>query len=159
MSTTPPALAADLEAGLRRLRLGAMRRLSPELLMVAKTQRWKPEEFLRTLVEAEIASRDASNARARMAAAAFPVTKTLDEFDVEASSVARATFDYLVSLEWIAAKENLCLVGPAGTGQVPSARRPRTPCRRRRQAGALLHAPPTSSRPSIADWPTTPSAG
>ena len=62
MSTTPPALAADLEAGLRRLRLGAMRRLSPELLMVAKTQRWKPEEFLRTLVEAEIASRDASNA-------------------------------------------------------------------------------------------------
>jgi len=94
-----------------------MRRLSPELLMVAKTQRWKPEEFLRTLIEAEIASRDASNARARMAAAAFPVTKTLDEFDVEASSVARATFDYLVSLEWIAAKENLCLVGPAGTGK------------------------------------------
>ena len=117
MSTTPPALAADLEAGLRRLRLGAMRRLSPELLMVAKTQRWKPEEFLRTLVEAEIASRDASNARARMAAAAFPVTKTLDEFDVAASSVPRATFDYLVSLEWIGAKENLCLVGPAGTGK------------------------------------------
>jgi len=35
--------------------------------MVAKTQRWKPEEFLRTLVEAKIASRDASNTRARMA--------------------------------------------------------------------------------------------
>ena len=117
MSTTPPPSPADLEAGLRRLRLGAMRRLSPELLMVAKTQRWKPEEFLRTLVEAEIASRDASNARARMAAAAFPVTKTLDEFDVDASSVTRATFDYLASLEWIAAKENLCLVGPAGTGK------------------------------------------
>ena len=59
MSTEPLPLAADLEAGLRRLRLGAMRRLSPELLVVAKTQRWKPEEFLRTLVEAEIASRDA----------------------------------------------------------------------------------------------------
>src|SRR5271157_4857137 len=117
MSTTPPALPADLEAGLRRLRLGAMRRLAPELLMVAKTQRWKPEEFLRTLVEAEIASRDASNARARMVAAAFPVTKSLDEFDVDASSVPRATFDYLGSLEWIGAKENLCLVGPAGTGK------------------------------------------
>ena len=117
MNTTPPPLAADLEAGLRRLRLGAMRRLSPELLMVAKTQRWKPEEFLRTLVEAEIASRDASNARARLQNAAFPVTKTLDEFDVDASSVPRSSFDYLVSLEWIAAKENLCLVGPAGTGK------------------------------------------
>jgi DNA replication protein DnaC len=117
MDTTPPALPADLDAGLRRLRLGAMRRLSPELLVVAKTQRWQPEEFLRTLIEAEIASRDASNTRARMAAAAFPVTKTLDEFDVAASSVPRATFDYLAGLEWIRAKENICLVGPAGTGK------------------------------------------
>ena len=103
MNTTPPPLPVDLEAGLRRLRLGAMRQLSPELLVVAKTQRWKPEEFLRTLVEAEIASRDASNARGRLKAAAFPVSKQLDEFDVEASSVPRATFDYLVSLEWITA--------------------------------------------------------
>jgi DNA replication protein DnaC len=116
MNTTPPSLASDLEAGLRRLRLGAMRRLCPELLVLAKTQRWKPEEFLRTLLEAEIASRDASNARSRMAQAAFPVTKTLDEFDVAASSVKPATFDYLASLEWIGAKENLCLVGPAGRG-------------------------------------------
>ena len=84
MNTTPPALPADLESGLRRLRLGAMRRLAPELLVVAKTQRWKPEELLRTLVEAEITSRDASNARGRMKAAAFPVRKTLDEFDVAA---------------------------------------------------------------------------
>jgi DNA replication protein DnaC len=117
MSTTPPPLAADLDAGLRRLRLGAMRRLSPELLVTAKTQRWTPEDLLRTLVEAEIASRDESNARTRMQSAAFPVTKTLEEFDVDASSVMRATFDYLASLEWISAKENLCLVGPAGTGK------------------------------------------
>jgi DNA replication protein DnaC len=117
MSTTPPPLAADLDAGLRRLRLGAMRRLSPELLVVAKTQRWRPEEFLRTLVEAEIASRDASHARGRLAAANFPVTKTLEEFDVAASSIPRATFEYMASLEWITAKENLCLVGPAGTGK------------------------------------------
>jgi DNA replication protein DnaC len=117
MDTAPPPLPADLEAGLRRLRLGAMRRLSPELLMVAKTQRWRPEELLRTLIEAEIASRDASNTRARMAAAAFPVTKTLDEFDVAASSVPQATFDYLAGLEWVTAKENVCLVGPAGTGK------------------------------------------
>ena len=53
----------------------------------------------------------------RLKAAAFPVAKTLDEFDVAASSVKTATFDYLRSLEWIAARENLCLVGPAGTGK------------------------------------------
>ena len=45
------------------------------------------------------------------------MTKTLDEFDVRASSVKQATFDYLSSLEWVRAKENLCLVGPAGTGK------------------------------------------
>ncbi|HLN16471.1 MAG TPA: IS21-like element helper ATPase IstB [Acidimicrobiales bacterium] len=117
MSTTPPPLAPDLEAGLRRLRLSAIRRLSPELLVTAKTQRWRPEEFLRTLVEAEITSRDLSNARHRMAQAAFPVTKTLEEFDVAASSVKQETLDYLSSLEWIRAKENLCLLGPAGTGK------------------------------------------
>ena len=113
---TTPALAGDLEGGLRRLRLGAMRRLAPELLVTAKTQRWSPEEFLRTLVEAEIASRDESNARERLKTAGFPVTKTIDEFDLAASSVKPPTFDYLRSLEWIAARENVCLVGPADRG-------------------------------------------
>ena len=58
-----------------------MRRIAPELLVTAKTQRWSPEDFLRTLIEAEITSRDASNARARHKAANFPVTKRLDDFD------------------------------------------------------------------------------
>jgi hypothetical protein len=63
--SSPPVLAADLNAGLKRLKMAAMRRLAPELLVTAKTQRWSPEEFLRTLVEAEIAARDASNAATR----------------------------------------------------------------------------------------------
>ena len=112
-----PPLPADLEAALKRLKMAAMRRLAPELLITAKTQRWRPEEFLRTLVEAEIASRDASNARHRMRAAAFPVVKTLAEFDTTTSSVPTATLDYLTSLEWIRAAENVCLIGPAGTGK------------------------------------------
>jgi DNA replication protein DnaC len=85
------------------------------LLLTAKTQRWAPEELLRTLVEAEITARDASNARTRLKNAAFPVAKTLEEFDLGVSSVPKPTFGYLASLEWITARENLCLVGPAGT--------------------------------------------
>jgi hypothetical protein len=42
--------------------MAAMRRWHPNCCVTAKTQRWNPEEFLRTLVEAEIAARDASNA-------------------------------------------------------------------------------------------------
>ena len=114
---TPPVLDADLTAGLRRLKLAAMRQLAPELLVVAKTQRWAPEEVLRALVEAEIAARDASNERARLKAAAFPVLKTTAEFDLGASSIPAPTWAYLTSLEWVRAKENIALIGPAGTGK------------------------------------------
>jgi DNA replication protein DnaC len=113
----PPALAPDLEHGLRRLKLAAIRNLAPELLLTAKTQRWAPEELLRTLVETEITARDASNIRNRLKAATFPVIKTIDEFNLAASSIPAATWHYLTSLEWIRAAENVALVGPAGTGK------------------------------------------
>ncbi|CAO5257777.1 IS21-like element helper ATPase IstB [Frankia sp. AgKG'84/4] len=117
MTTTAPPLAADLDAALRRLRLGAIRRLAPDLLITAKTQRWTPEEVLRTLLDAEITSRDASNTANRLKAAGFPVLKTLDELDRTVSTIPPATLDYLASLAWIRAAENVTLVGPAGTGK------------------------------------------
>ncbi|WP_040863244.1 IS21-like element helper ATPase IstB [Nocardia niigatensis] len=112
-----PELAADLDAGLRRLKLAAIRRTAPEVLAVAKTQRWTPEEVLRTLLDAELAARDASNARNRLKIAAFPITKTLEGFDVAASSIPQATFDYMANLEWVRAQQNLALIGPPGTGK------------------------------------------
>jgi DNA replication protein DnaC len=115
VSAAPP-LAPDLMAALTRLKLSRVRAIAPEVLRTAKTQRWAPEEVLRTLVEAEIAARDAANERNRLRAAGFPVTKTLDGFQRAHSSIAAATLDYLASLEWIADAENLCLIGPAGTG-------------------------------------------
>ena len=117
MTAQAPPLAPDIAAGLRRLKLATMRQLAPELLITARTQRWAPEELLRTLIDAEITARDASNAAARMKTAAFPVIKTLDELDRSACSIPGPTLDYLASLEWITAKENLCLVGQAGTGK------------------------------------------
>ena len=112
-----PVLAADLDAGLRRLKLAAIRRTAPEVLLTAKTQRWTPEEVLRTLVETELAARDASNVVNRLKAAGFPVTKTLDAFDVAGSSIQPKVFAYLSSLEWIRTQQNLAIVGPAGTGK------------------------------------------
>jgi DNA replication protein DnaC len=117
MTAPAPALDADLVAGLKRLKLAKIRAIAPEILLVAKTQRWKPEDLLRTLIDAEIEAREASNARARLRAAGFPVAKTLDEFNLSLSSIPASTFDYLASLEWIRAAENLCMVGPAGTGK------------------------------------------
>jgi DNA replication protein DnaC len=115
--TEPAPLPPDLVEGLRRLKLGTIRRQGAEVLATAKIQRWTPEEVLRTLINAEITSRDASNQATRLKSATFPVVKTLNEFKVNASSVPQATFDYLAALQWIPAAHNLCLVGPAGTGK------------------------------------------
>ena len=83
MSRSPIALDADVEAGLRRLRLAAIRREAPEVLATAKAQRWAPEELLRVLVEAEIVSRDASNTRNRMTAARFrPSLATTEDINL-----------------------------------------------------------------------------
>jgi len=112
-----PGLDPELEAGLRRLRLRGMRELAPDLLQTAKTQRWPPHELLATLVREEIASREASNERARLKAAGFPAPKTLEQFDLAASALPRATFEFLASLEWLERNDNLCLAGPAGTGK------------------------------------------
>jgi DNA replication protein DnaC len=94
-----------------------MRRAAPELLVTAKTQRWAPEELLRALVEVEITSRDASNTGLRAKQASFPTVKTIEGFDLAASSIGAPTWAYLTSLEWINARENLTLIGPAGTGK------------------------------------------
>ena len=108
-----PVLAADLDAGLRRLKLAAIRRTAPEVLLTAKTQRWTPEEVLRTLVETELAARDASNVVNRLKAAGFPVTKTLESFDVAGSSIQPKVFNYLSTLEWVRTQQNLAIIGPA----------------------------------------------
>ena len=43
--------------------------------------------------------------------------KDLASFDLGATNLSRATFDYLVSLELITLKRNAALVGPPGTGK------------------------------------------
>ena len=119
VSLAPSAAALDDEivSGLRRLKLRRIRQLAPELCVTARTQRWRPEEFLRVLVTEECAARDESNRELRLRTAAFPLRKTLDAFDLTASTLSRDTFEYLASLEWIRTKRNVAFVGPPGTGK------------------------------------------
>jgi len=114
---TVESLDPELVQGLRRLKLRSFRQLAAEVCQTARTQRWRPEEVLRVLVEAECKARDESNRLLRLKQAAFPVYKTLASFDLTASTLSQATFDYLASLEWIPEHRNLALVGPPGTGK------------------------------------------
>ena len=110
-------LEPQLLEGLKRLKLRRMRHLAPQLCLTARTQRWRPEELLRVLVEEECKARDESNRLARHRQAGFPVIKDLARFDLAATNLNRATFEYLASLEWIPLKRNCVLVGPPGTGK------------------------------------------
>ena len=112
-----PPLPLDLIESLRRLRLATMREQAPEVLQTAMTQRWSAEEVLRSLLQAEITAREAANRRIRLKQGGFPVLETLEAFKVADSSIPRPTFEYLASLEWVRAKENLLLIGPPGTGK------------------------------------------
>ncbi len=120
MTAVVAPLATEVVAGLTRLKLAHFRVIAAETLQTATTQRWAPEALLRALITAEVTGRDAANHEARRKAAGFPVAagaKDFDDFQVAVSSVPPATVDYIASLEWLRARENLCLVGPAGTGK------------------------------------------
>ena len=139
--------------------MAAMRRLAPELLVTAKTQRWNPEEFLRTLVEAEIAARDESNARTRMRAAAFPVAQ--DPGRVRRRRLLDPAGDVrLPRLAGVDPGRGERLPDRAGRHrQEPHPGRPRRRRRRGRAPGPLLHRRRPRRDPLPRPWPTTPSAG
>jgi hypothetical protein len=109
----PPPLDDGLDQLLRRMRMPHMRRIAPEVLAVAKAQRWDPAELLRALLTEEVAGRDRSSLATRRARAAFPTGKTFDAWDQHLSSVPAPTQQALRTLEWITRHENLVICGRA----------------------------------------------
>jgi DNA replication protein DnaC len=116
VSAAPPALPGDLDRGLRRGENGRDARPGTGVAGHRQDPALGAGGVPAHPDRAELAARDASNARTRLKTAAFPVAKTLDEFDVAASSIPQATFDYLSSLEWVGARI-FVWSAPAGTGK------------------------------------------
>ncbi len=83
----------------------------------ARSEDWPYEQFLETLLEAEVFARDASGARTRIRHAGFPALKTLDDFDWTAQpSAERPLVLHLAQLSWIEERANVCFFGPPGLG-------------------------------------------
>ena len=84
----------------------------------AREEQWPYEQFLETLLEAEVFARDASGARQRIRHAAFPAHKTLEDFDFTAQpTTEKPLLLHLAQLAWISEHANVCLIGPPGTGK------------------------------------------
>ncbi len=112
-----PPLPQDLDDLLRQLRLPHLRRLAPDVLATARTQRWEPSEVLRVLLTEEAEGRERSAAATRRGAAGFPTGKTFSGWDESACSIPHPTQAALRTLEWIRRRENLVVCGPSGTGK------------------------------------------
>jgi DNA replication protein DnaC len=84
----------------------------------ARAESWPYEQFLESLLEAEVFAREASGARMRIRQAGFPALKTLEDFDWTAQpSAERPLVLHLAQLAWIEEHANLCFFGPPGTGK------------------------------------------
>jgi len=84
----------------------------------ARAEQWPYEQFLESLLEAEVFARDASGARTRIRHAGFPALKTLEEFDWTAQpSAEKPLLLHLAQLSWIEEHANCCFLGPPGTGK------------------------------------------
>jgi DNA replication protein DnaC len=112
-----PALPAELQALLRRMRLPYLRAAAPEVCATARAQRWDPVEVLRVLVAEEVAGRDNATRAARRKAAGLPKGKTFDSWREVDSSIPLPTQSGLRTLEWVGRAENLAICGPSGTGK------------------------------------------
>lgn len=117
MSPTPPAIPAELDTLLRRMRLPYLRKAAPDVLATARAQRWDPAEVLRVLMAEEVTGRDSATRRTRRKSANFPTGKTFSSWRTEDSSIPEATQNSLSTLEWIGRAENLAVAGPSGTGK------------------------------------------
>lgn len=76
-----------------------------------------PEVFLLTILEAEIAEREAKSLKYRVCKARFPMLKELEEFDVQNTPLDIQALRSLAMGDFIKNASNVVLVGGAGTGK------------------------------------------
>jgi DNA replication protein DnaC len=84
----------------------------------ARAEQWTHEQFLAACLEREVAARQDHGGEARIRHARFPARKTLEEFDFDHQrSLNRELIAHLGTLDFVAARENVLLLGPPGTGK------------------------------------------
>jgi DNA replication protein DnaC len=112
------ARSAILDVYLKQLKLPAIARSYVQVARETRLAEKSHEEYLLALLEAEVGQREVSRQKLRLSSARFPTVKTLDAFDFAAvPSVGKARVLELARGGYIAAKENLILVGGTGAGK------------------------------------------
>ncbi len=111
-------LGAEVAFLTRALKAPTLREAVPRLAERAREQSWSHEEFLIACLQREVSARESHGGEGRIRAARFPARKSLEEFDFDhARGLKRDLIAHLGTLDFVAAKENVLLLGPPGTGK------------------------------------------
>ena len=107
-----------LEGRLRRLRLGYVAQAVEAQNTESIRQKHSYLEFLETLVDGELTSRENKGLMKRIKLARFPVAKTLEEFDFDFQpKLDVKLIKTLASCAFVERRENVALIGQPGTGK------------------------------------------
>jgi DNA replication protein DnaC len=119
------AIDPDLRRLARRLKLGKILPTLPERVALARAQQLDYVAFLTLLLADEVQRRDHVGLERRLQQAGFEDQVTLEQFDWSASiQVDRRQLQALFTLEFLARKEHVVLVGPVGVGKSTSRKGP-----------------------------------
>jgi DNA replication protein DnaC len=115
MSTESTVL---LEHHLKQLRLPTVLREYASIAASCTHERADYPTYLLRLTERELLDREKRAAERRLKAARFPITKTVDTFAFDAQpSINDSLVRELLRGDYIAARENVLLIGNSGTGK------------------------------------------
>ncbi len=107
-----------VKSNLKQLRLPTMYAEFEKLSREAATANESYEQYLLRLTELEVAARSVNVLKAKIKQANFPMTKDFDTYDFSAQpSLNKPKVLELARGQWIEERQNVCLIGSAGTGK------------------------------------------
>jgi DNA replication protein DnaC len=115
---SPMSIDPDLLRLLKRLKLGALAPTLPDRLALARAQQLDYAAFLTLLLADEVQRRDQLTLDRRLTAAGFEERVSLEGFDWQSPvQLDRRHLQELFTLQFLADKQHVLLVGPVGVGK------------------------------------------
>jgi DNA replication protein DnaC len=135
-----PGTEVLLSEHLKQLKLTTILRQYPVLARQARENGSAYEDFLLSLIEAEMQARADNRLKRRIRDARFPLMKTMESFDYDAApDLDRRLVKELVGGSYIQEHKNVIFVGKTGTGKTHLENlTPRSPDSRRTRLCSLL---------------------
>ena len=115
----------DVLAMMTALKLAGMRAAYDDILADGLKRRHPVQQIIGTLLQTEVADKQARSIKYQMTSAKLPTAKELADFDFAASPGNEPLIQELAGGDFLESKRNIVLVGGTGTGKTPSRRRHR----------------------------------